>query len=128
MAELVVKYRLDADGLLVKDLIEERDFLAQWLGIPDHLLQVLTWEEGSVVVTYWVVQELLPLAEWALCREDVRAELIERGVKEVYLGSHPSEHPGLVSSSGWSFTVHYTFHGYPSPFTAGGAVSVDSTL
>ena len=37
MAELVVKYRLDADGLLVKDLIAERDFLAQWLGIPEHI-------------------------------------------------------------------------------------------
>ena len=107
MAKFVIKYRLDADGLLVKDLIEERDFLAQRLDIPDHLLQVLTWEEGSVLVTYWMVRELLPLAERALCREDVRAELIERGVKEVYLGSHPSEHPGLVSSSGWSFTVHY---------------------
>ena len=41
MAELVVKYRLDADGLFVKDLITARDFLAQWLGIPEHLLQVL---------------------------------------------------------------------------------------
>ena len=100
MAKFVVKYRLDADGLLVKDLIEERDFLAQRLDIPDHPLQALAWEERSVVVTYWVVRELLPLAEWALCREDVRAELIERGVKEVYLSSHPSEHPGLVSSPG----------------------------
>ena len=100
MAKFVVKYRLDADGLSVKDLIAERDFLAQRLGIPDHLLQVLTWEEGSVVVTYWMVRDLLPLAELALCREDVRAELTRHGVEEVYLGSHPSEHPGPVSSRG----------------------------
>ena len=43
MAELTVKYRLDADGLTVKDLVTERDFLAQRLGIPEHLLQVLSW-------------------------------------------------------------------------------------
>ena len=43
MGELIVKYRLDADGLKVKDLITARDFLAQRLGIPEHLLQVLSW-------------------------------------------------------------------------------------
>ena len=43
MGELIVKYRLDADGLKVKDLIEARDFLVQRLGIPEHLLQVLSW-------------------------------------------------------------------------------------
>ena len=47
MAELVVKYRLNADGLLVNDLIAERDFLAQRLGIPEHLLQVLSWGDGT---------------------------------------------------------------------------------
>ena len=43
MGELIVKYQLDADGLKVKDLIAARDFLAQRLGIPEHLLQVLSW-------------------------------------------------------------------------------------
>ena len=100
MAELVVKYRLDADGLFVKDLITERDFLAQRLGIPEHLLQVLSWGQSSVVITYWILRDLLPLAELALCREDVRAELTQHGVEEVYLNSHPSEHPGPVSSGG----------------------------
>ena len=47
MAELVAKYRLHADDLLVKDLIAERDFLAQRLGIPMHLLQVLSWGGGT---------------------------------------------------------------------------------
>ena len=88
MAELVVKYRLDADGLLVKDLIAERDFLAQWLGIPEHLLQVLSWGQSSVLITYWMVRDLLPLVELALCREDVRAELTRHGVEVIYLGSH----------------------------------------
>ena len=43
MAELVVKYNLDADGLIVQDLVTKRDFLAQQLGIPEHLLQALSW-------------------------------------------------------------------------------------
>ena len=117
MAELVVRYRLDADGLLVKDLIAERDFLAQRLGIPEHLLQVLSWEDGSIVITYWILRDLLPLAELALCREEVRAELTQHGVEAVYLNSHPSEHPGLVSSRGWSLTcaVHSMVSLPPSP-------------
>ena len=100
MAELVVKYRLDADGLLVKDLIAERNFLAQRLDIPEQLLQVLSWGEGSLVITYWILRDLLPLAELALCREDVRAELTQHGVEEIYLGSHPSGHLGPVCSLG----------------------------
>ena len=92
MAELIVKYRLDADGLYVKDLIAQRDFLAQRLGIPEHLLQVLSWGNGSIMITYWVVQDILPLAELALCREDIQAELTQHGVEVVYLDSHPSEH------------------------------------
>ena len=43
MAELIVKYRLDADGVLVKDLIAEREFLEKRLDIPEQLLQVLSW-------------------------------------------------------------------------------------
>ena len=100
MAELVVKYRLDADGLFVKDLIAERDFLAQRLDIPEHLLQVLSWGQSSVLITYWMVRDLLPRAELALCREDVRAELTRHGVEEIYLGSHPSKHSGPVRSPG----------------------------
>ena len=125
MAELVVKYRLNADGLLVKDLIAERDFLAERLNIPEHLLQVLSWREGSIVVTYWMVRELLPLAELALCREDVQKELTEHGVEEFHLDKHPSKHPGLVSSRGVVLALCTTFHGYPSPFTAGGSISAD---
>ena len=128
MAELVVKHRLDADRLVVKDLIAERDFLAQQLGIPKELLQVLSWGQSSVLITYWIMRDLLPLAELALCREDVRAELTRHGVEEIYLSSHPSEHPCLVSCRGWgwSWTVQYTLHCYP--FTAGGPISADSTL
>lgn len=100
MAELTVKYRLDPDGLQVMDLVTERDFLAQRLGIPKHLLQALSWGPGSIMVTYWIVRDVLPLAELALCREDVRAELIQHSVEAVYLDSCPS-HPGPVSSRGW---------------------------
>ena len=111
MAELTVKYRLDAGGLIVKDLIAERDFLAQQLGIPEHLLQVLSWGYSSVVITYWMVRNVLPLAELALCREDIRAELIQHGVEEVYLNSHPSEQPGPVSSRGmvhgWCSVIYF---------------------
>ena len=96
MAELAVKYKLDANSLLLKDLVTERDFLVQQLGIPEHLVQVISWRGGSVVITYWIVREVLPLAELALCREDVRAELTQHGVEAIYLDSHPSEHPGPV--------------------------------
>ena len=98
MAELVVKYRLDADGLTVNDLVTERDFLAQRLRVPEHLLQVLSWGHGSVVITYWILRDLLPLAELALCREDVRAELTQHGVEAVYLDNHLSEQLDPVRS------------------------------
>ena len=116
MTELVVKYRLNADGLFVKDLIAERDFLSLRLGIPEHLLQVLSWGNGSIMITYWVLRDTLPLAELALCQEDVRAELTQHGVEVVYLDSHPSEHTDpVVSSRGWSMTcaVWYTLWLYP---------------
>ena len=100
MAELVVKYDLDSDGLRVEDLITERNFLAQRLGISNHLLKVLSGEKGSIVITYWILRDLLPLAELALCRDDVRAELIEHHLKEVYLDCHPSELPSPVSFGG----------------------------
>ena len=100
MAELSVKYGLDADGLLVKDLVTERDFLAQRLGIPSHLLQVLSWGSGSVVITYRIVRDVLPLAELALYREDARAALTGHGVEDVYFAGHPSEQPGIVRSRG----------------------------
>ena len=96
MAELTVKYNLDADSLLVNDLIAQKDFLAQRLSVPSHLLQVLSWGRGSVVITYRIVRDVLPLAELALYREDARAELIQHGVVEVFFASHPSEQPGLV--------------------------------
>ena len=89
MAELIIKYRLDADGLFVRDLITERDFLAQRLCIPPHLLQVLSWRPGSVSITYWIVRDVLPLAELALCHTNVQAELIKHGVEAVYLDGCP---------------------------------------
>ena len=101
MAELAVKYKLGADSLLLKDLVTERDFLAERLSIPEHLLQVISWGDGSIVITYWIVRDLLPLAELALCREDVRAELIQHGVEEVYLDSHVSDHHGQVCFRKW---------------------------
>ena len=128
MAELVVKYRLDADGLYVKDLIAERDFLAQRLGIPEHLLQVLSWGDGSLVIIYCILQDLLPLGELALCREDVRAELTRHGVEAVYLNSHPAEHPFSVSSRGWSIIDAVWCISWLSPFFAGGPISAGSTM
>ena len=97
MAELIVEYSLDADGLFVKDLITERNFLAQWLCIPPHLLQVLSWGPGSVSITYCIVRDVLPLAELALCRTNVREELIKHGMEAVYLDGCRLL-PGPVSS------------------------------
>ena len=106
MAELIVKYRLDADGLAVNDLITERDFLAQRLCIPPHLLQVLSWGPGSVSITYWIVRNVLPLAELALCRTNVRAELIKHGVEAVYLDGCPLL-PGPVSAQGMVYSYRF---------------------
>ena len=84
LAEIVAKYRLDADGLRVQDLVTERDFMAQRLGIPEYLLQVLSWRPGSVIIVFLLLQELRPLVELALRRSDVRAGLISRGVEAIY--------------------------------------------
>ena len=46
MAEFAVKYRQDVDSLLLNDLAKEKDFLAQRLGIPEHLLKVISWFPG----------------------------------------------------------------------------------
>ena len=103
MTELAVKYKLDADGLLVKDLIEHRDFLAQRLSLPKHLLHVLSWGYGSVVIRYWVLRDVLPLAEVALYREDSRGELTQQGVEDVCFANHPLQQPTLVRCRGMAF-------------------------
>ena len=103
MAEFAVKYGLDEDGLQVMDLIAKKDFLAQRLGISKHLLQVLFWKKGSVVITYWILRDLLPLAELALYRRDARGELTQDDVEEVYLDNRPSQQPNPVR---WGGVVH----------------------
>ena len=103
MAEFAVKYKLDADGLQVKDLIAHRDFLAHRLGIPEHHVQVLSWKGGSVVITYRILRDVLPLAELALYQEDAQRELTQHGVEEIYFADHPSEQPNLVR---WGGMVH----------------------
>ena len=96
MAEFAVKYDLDADGIYLNELIAKKDFLALHLGIPNHLLQVLSWGRGSVI-TYRVLRDVLPLAELALYRENTQRELTQHGVKNVYFADHPSQQPNLVS-------------------------------
>ena len=128
MTELTIKYNLDADGLLLKDLFPERDFLAEHLGLPRHLLQVISWGNGSIVITYWMVRDVLPLAELALCREDVRAALTQHGVEDVYLGTHPSKHSDLVRSGNGSLHCSVLFYGTSSSFNAGGPITADCTL
>ena len=124
MAELAVKYKLGADSLLLKDLVTERDFLAERLSIPEHLLQVISWGDGSIVITYWIVRDLLPLAELALCREDVRAELIQHGVEEVYLDSHVSDHHGQVCFRKWLIQhIDLWYSMNPFSFNAGGPIT-----
>ena len=132
MAEFAVKYGLNAGGIEVQELITQKDFLAQRLDIPEHLLQVLSWEEGCIVITYRIVRDVLPLAELVLYREDARAELTEHGVEDVYFASHPSEQPGLVRSTfqrDGPWLVQYdVFHGTPSSFNAGGPTTSNCAL
>ena len=131
MTQLVVKYNLDADGLLVKDLIKNRDFLAQRLGLPMHLLAVLSVEFGSVVIRYWVLQDILPLAELALYREDAQEELTQHGVEDICYANHPLQQPNLVRCRGIPFIcqcVCDVFHCTPSPSNAGGPTTTRCTL
>ena len=97
LTEIVAKYRLDADGLKVQDLVTERDFLAQRLGIPGYLLQVLSWRPGSIVIVFLVLRELQPVVEPALRRNDVRADLTSHGVEDIYLHRHSPDSSKLVS-------------------------------
>ena len=97
MAEFAVKYDLDADGIYLNELIAKKYFLELRLGIPNHHLQVLSWRRGSVVITYRVLRDVLPLAELALYRENTQRELTQHGVKNVYFANHPSQRPNLVS-------------------------------
>ena len=109
MAEFAVKYGVDADGLQVMDLIDKKDFLAKRLGIPEHLLQVLSWKKGSVVITYRILQDVLPLAELALYREDAQGVLTQDDVKAVYFNSHPSDRHDRVCSVHGPWIVHGVF-------------------
>ena len=88
LTEIVAKYRLDADGLKVQDLVRERDFLAERLRIPSYLLQVLSWQPGSIVIVFLILRELQPLVEQALHRSDVCAILTSHGVEDIHLRQH----------------------------------------
>lgn len=97
LIEIVAKYRLDADGLEVQDLVTERDFLAQRLGIPESLLKLLSWRPGSIVIVFLILQELQPLVEAALHRSDVLASLTTHGIEDIYLCGHTPDSSDLVS-------------------------------
>ena len=55
--KLLVRYNWDADGITLEDVLESRRFLSSSLGIPDHLLQVLTVRPGSGIVEYLTLRE-----------------------------------------------------------------------
>lgn len=97
LTEIVAKCKLDADGLRVLDLVTERDFLAQQLGIPEYLLQVLSWQLGSMLRVFVTLQELQPLVEPALHRSDVLDSLKTHGIEDAYLRGHSLDSSNLVS-------------------------------
>ena len=84
--KLAVHYGLDAGGLRVKDLLEERDFLADRLEIPRYLLMPLTWRRGnSITIVYWTLEELEESVT-----EQIRvkkSELIAHKIEWIQLGS-----------------------------------------
>ena len=55
--KLLVRYNWDADGITLKDVLESRQFLCSSLGIPDHLLQVVTVRPDSGIVEYLTLRE-----------------------------------------------------------------------
>ena len=84
--KLAVHYGLDAGGLRVKDLLEERDFLADILEIPRYLLIPQTWRRGnSITIVYWTLEELEESVT-----EQIRvkkSELIAHKIEWIQLGS-----------------------------------------
>ena len=84
--KLTVHYGLDAGGLRVKDLLEERDFLADSSEIPRYLLMPLTWMRGnSITIVYWTLEEL----EEAVTKQIrvKKSELIAHKIEWIQLGS-----------------------------------------
>ena len=105
LTEIVAKYRLDADGLKVQDLVTERDFMAQRLGIPEYLLQVLSWRPGSVIIVFLLLRELQPLVELTLRRRDVRANLTSHGVEAIFVSGCSSNLVSLCNDTFCAFLV-----------------------
>ena len=84
--KLAVHYGLDAGGLRVKDLLEERDFLADSLEIPRYLLIPQTWMRGnSITIVYWTLEEL----EESVTKQIrvKKSELIAHKIEWIQLGS-----------------------------------------
>ena len=50
--KLLLKYNWDADGITLEDVLESHRFLCSSLGIPDHLLQVVSvWLDSVMYLT-----------------------------------------------------------------------------
>ena len=84
--KLAVHYGLDAGGLRVKDLLEERDFLADRLEIPRCLLIPQTWMRGnSITIVYWTLEELKESVTKQIRVK--KSELIAHKIEWIQLGS-----------------------------------------
>ena len=60
MQKLLVRYRLKAVGITPQDIIDCGQFLSLYLEIPPHLLALVDFWFGSLLLVFWIPEELTP--------------------------------------------------------------------
>ena len=81
LEKMVVRYNLDADGIMLEDLLRHRQFLSSRLKIPNHLLSFLEILIGSVILEFGVPEELVPGVVKKI--EEVWRELWREGIVSI---------------------------------------------
>ena len=84
MRKIVVSYNLDAGGITLEDVASYRQFLSSILEIPHHLLVIISVLYGSLLLEFWILEELTPRVVWRV--EEVWRELWRRKVEGIEVG------------------------------------------
>ena len=84
MKRIVVRYNLDAEGITLEDIANNRLFLSSVLGIPPHLLVLISVLFGSLLLELWIPEELTPQVVQRV--EVVWRELWRRKVEGIEVG------------------------------------------
>ena len=84
MRQIIVSYNLDAGGITLEDVASYRQFLSSILEIPHHLLVIISVLYGSLLLEFWILEELTPRVVWRV--EEVWRELWRRKVEGIEVG------------------------------------------